>query len=85
MTKRMDPHHNWGGRARDPRGGPRDPGSRDSNGDVGCDGVEGRRYPVRHPRAAARYPAPPLRGEARLRQTLRGSSTVGHRPPTFLW
>ena len=32
------------------------------NGDVGCDGVGGRRYPVRHPGAAARYPAPPLGG-----------------------
>ena len=51
VTGRIDPPCNNVDRAKYPMGGPRDPCSRDDNGDVGCNGVGGRRYPVRHPGA----------------------------------
>ena len=54
VTGRRYPHRNEVGRARNPRGGPMDPGRRDGNGDVDCNGVGGWRYPVRHPNSAGR-------------------------------
>ena len=51
VTVRKEPPRNEADRARYPREGARDLGSRDGNGDIGFDGVGGRRYPVRHPGA----------------------------------
>ena len=53
VTGSMDPPPQLERQCQGPQGGARDPGSIDGNGDVRCDGVGGRRYPVRHPVAAA--------------------------------